>query len=43
MPLDKGPNMVEEMIRRDMAMQKYISETKIPNKSDLSTKEDEAS
>jgi hypothetical protein len=43
LPLDERPNMVQEIIRRDYAMQKYISEIKIPTKSDLSTKEDQAS
>ncbi len=38
LPLDERPNMVQEIIRRDYAMQRYISETKIPSKSDLSTK-----
>ena len=32
MRLDKGPNMVEELIRRDNAMLKYIAETGIANK-----------
>ena len=35
LPLDERPNMVQEIIRRDYAMQKYISETKIPSKSDF--------
>jgi hypothetical protein len=35
-PLDKRPNMVQEVIRRDYAMQKYIAETRIANKSDVS-------
>jgi hypothetical protein len=43
LPLDERPNTVQEIIRRDLAMQKYISETKIPSKSDLSTHEDKSS
>jgi hypothetical protein len=36
MPLDKRPNMVQEIIRRDNAMLKYIAETGIASKSDAS-------
>ena len=36
LPLDKRPNMVQEIIRRDYAMQKYIAETGIASKSDVS-------
>ncbi|MFL6455810.1 MAG: hypothetical protein ACJ71G_02440, partial [Nitrososphaeraceae archaeon] len=43
LPLDTRPNMVQEIIHRDCAMHQYIAETKIPSKSDLSTKADEAS
>ena len=36
MRLDIRPNMVEEQIRRDNAMLKYIAETEVPNKSNVS-------
>ena len=36
MRLDLRPNMVQELIRRDNAMLKYIAETEIANKSDVS-------
>jgi hypothetical protein len=36
MPLDKRPNMVQELIRRDNALLKYIAETGIASKSDIS-------
>ncbi|MFL6349936.1 MAG: hypothetical protein ACJ72X_16805 [Nitrososphaeraceae archaeon] len=36
MRLDKKPNMVEELIRRDNAMLKYIAETGLASKSDIS-------
>jgi hypothetical protein len=36
LPLNKRPNMVQEIIRRDYAMQKYIAETGIASKSDVS-------
>ena len=37
LPLNKRPNMVQEIIRRDRAMHKYIAETGIANKSDVSS------
>jgi hypothetical protein len=36
MPLDKRPNMVQELIRRYNALLKYIAETGIASKSDVS-------
>ena len=36
MRLDKRPNMVQEMIRWDNALRRYIAETRIANKSDVS-------
>jgi hypothetical protein len=36
MRLDKRPNMVQEMIRWDSELRKYIAETGIANKSDAS-------
>jgi hypothetical protein len=37
MRLDIRPNMVEELIRRNNAVSKYIAEIEVPNKSNVSS------